>query len=166
MYGMRCGALLCMSLDKAIVDEFKLVNSFSNRGTWSNGTRSAMVVLSRIFADPLLFEKVVKEREAALSMLLSRGRIFTEAIEKAGLTMCPYHSGFFAIVLCENPEAVASEAMKEGVSPFPWATEFASPSHQFRKKNAERSLRSLRWSLAESPGNRRLFPMARHEYQE
>jgi len=119
MYGMRCGALLCMSLDKAIVDEFKLVNSFSNRGTWSNGTRSAMVVLSRIFADPLLFEKVVKEREAALSMLLSRGRIFTEAIEKSGLTMCPYHSGFFAIVLCENPEAVAFEAMKEGVFTVP-----------------------------------------------
>ena len=119
MYGMRCGALLCMSPDKAIVDEFKLVNSFSNRGTWSNGTRAAKVVLSRIFADPLLFEKVVKEREATLSILLSRGRIFTEAIEKAGLTMCPYHSGFFAIVLCENPEAVASEAMKEGVFTVP-----------------------------------------------
>ena len=26
MYGMRCGALLCMSPDKAIVDEFKPVS--------------------------------------------------------------------------------------------------------------------------------------------
>jgi aromatic-amino-acid transaminase len=119
MYGMRCGALLCLSSNKAIVDEFKVVNSFSNRGTWSNGTRSAMVVLSRIFADPILLEKVVKERESALSVLLSRGRIFTEAIENAGLTMCPYHCGFFAIVLCDDPEAAASEAMKEGVFTVP-----------------------------------------------
>ncbi|MGI6733269.1 MAG: pyridoxal phosphate-dependent aminotransferase [Anaerovoracaceae bacterium] len=119
MYGMRCGALLCLSPNKAIADEFKLVNSFSNRGTWSNGTRSAMVVLSRIFSDPMLLEKVVKERETALSVLLTRGKIFTEAIEKAGLTMCPYHCGFFAIVLCDDPEAVASEAMKEGVFAVP-----------------------------------------------
>lgn len=78
-----------------------------------------MVVLSRIFSDPMLLEKVVKERETALSVLLTRGKIFTEAIEKAGLTMCPYHCGFFAIVLCDDPEAVASEAMKEGVFAVP-----------------------------------------------
>ncbi len=119
MYGMRCGALLCLSPNKAITDEFKLVNSFSNRGTWSNGTRSSMVVLSRIFGDPALLEKVVQERESALSLLLTRGRIFTEAMEKVGLSMCPYHCGFFAIVLCEDPEAAASDAMKEGIFAVP-----------------------------------------------
>ncbi len=119
MYGMRSGALLCLSANKDIADEFKLVNSFSNRGTWSNGTRSAMTILSRIFSDPQLLQRVIEERESALSELLSRGKIFTEAIENAGLSMCPYHCGFFAIVLCEDPEAVAAEAMKEGVFTVP-----------------------------------------------
>ncbi len=119
MYGMRSGALLCLSPNKDIADEFKAVNSFSNRGTWSNGTRSAMEVLVRIFADPTLRKKVAEERDSALSLLLSRGNIFTEAIEKAGLNMCPYHCGFFAIVLCDDPDAVAAEAMKDGVFTVP-----------------------------------------------
>ena len=78
-----------------------------------------MTILSRIFSDPQLLQRVIEERESALSELLSRGKIFTEAIENAGLSMCPYHCGFFAIVLCEDPEAVAAEAMKEGVFTVP-----------------------------------------------
>ncbi|GAB1476146.1 aminotransferase class I/II-fold pyridoxal phosphate-dependent enzyme [Bacillota bacterium] len=119
LYGMRSGSLICLSPNKAITDEFKLVNSFSNRGTWSNGTRSAMMILSNIFADESLLKKVLAERESALSVLLSRGAVFTEAIEEAGLSMCPYHCGFFAIALCDNPEAVAAEAMKDGVFAVP-----------------------------------------------
>lgn len=119
LYGMRSGALICLSSNKAVTDEFKLVNSFSNRGTWSNGTRSAMTILSNLFANKNLLKRVVTEREAALSTLLSRGEVFTEAIRDAGLSMCPYHCGFFAIVLCDNPEAVASEAMKDGVFTVP-----------------------------------------------
>ena len=119
MYGMRSGALMCLSPNKDIIDEFKLVNSFSNRGTWSNGTRSAMMVLSHIFEDQTLLEKILQEREEALSLLRSRGDVFTKAIEAAGLSMCPYVSGFFAIVLCDDPEAVVEEAMKDGVFAVP-----------------------------------------------
>jgi aromatic-amino-acid transaminase len=119
MYGMRSGALLCLSSNKEIADEFKIVNSFSNRGTWSNGTRPAMIVLSQIFSDDNLFKKVTDEREEALFLLLSRGRIFTKAVEESGLSMCPYNCGFFAIILCDNPEAVSSEAMKHGVFTVP-----------------------------------------------
>lgn len=110
---------MCLSPNKDIIDEFKLVNSFSNRGTWSNGTRSAMMVLSHIFEDQSLLEKILQEREEALSLLRSRGDVFTKAIEDAGLSMCPYVSGFFAIVLCDNPDAVVDEAMKDGVFAVP-----------------------------------------------
>lgn len=119
MYGMRSGALICLSPNKDIVDEFKTVNSFSNRGTWSNGNRSAMMILSRIFEDEALLKKVMDEREDALSLLRTRGQIFTEAIENAKLSMCPYDSGFFAIVLCDNPEEAVAEAMKDGVFAVP-----------------------------------------------
>ncbi len=119
MYGMRSGALMCLSSNKDIIDEFKIVNSFSNRGTWSNGTRSAMIVLSNIFENQSLLEKTLKEREEALSLLRMRGEIFTKAIEKMGLSMCPYVSGFFAIVLCDKPELVVEKAMQDGVFAVP-----------------------------------------------
>lgn len=120
LYGMRGGALICMSPNKEITDEFKLVNSFSNRGTWSNGTRSAMVALARIFADDALLVKVVAEREKAMSVLLRRGEAFMQASEKAGLVTCPYGSGFFAIVPCDKCDEVGEELQKDGIFTVPF----------------------------------------------
>lgn len=120
MYGMRGGALICLSKSKEIVDEFQLVNGFSNRGTWSNGNRSAMVALSRIYDDPALLSKVTEEREHALSMLLARGKAFMEAAKSVNLPTCPYDSGFFVIVNCENPDAVSEELFKDGIFTVPF----------------------------------------------
>jgi aromatic-amino-acid transaminase len=120
MYGMRGGALICLSKSKEIVDEFKLVNGFSNRGTWSNGNRSAMVALSRIYDDPALLRKVTHEREAALSMLQARGNTFMEASKAVDLPTCPYDSGFFVIVNCKNPDAVSEELFKDGIFTVPF----------------------------------------------
>lgn len=120
MYGMRGGALICMSPDKEIVDEFKLVNSFSNRGTWSNGTRCAMVVLSRIYKDNKLLEMVTAERVNAQAMLRRRGEIFVEEAKKVNLSICPYKSGFFIIVNCRYPDAVSEELFKDGIFTVPF----------------------------------------------
>lgn len=120
LYGMRGGALICLTPNKDIADEFKTVNAFSNRGTWSNGTRSAMVVLSRIFKDETLLNKVVEEREAALAMLIRRGEAFMKAAEAVNLPTCPYDAGFFVIVLCENPDAVGESLQKDGIFTVPF----------------------------------------------
>ena len=120
LYGMRGGALICLSPNSEIAEEFKLVNAFSNRGTWSNGTRSAMVALSRIFASEELLAKVVAEREKAVDILLRRGAAFIKAASEAGLKTCPYGSGFFAIVPCANPDAVGEVLQKEGIFTVPF----------------------------------------------
>ena len=120
LYGMRGGALLCMSPNPAITDEFKLVNAFSNRGTWSNGTRSAMVAQARIYASEELLAKVVAEREKAVDILLRRGRAFMKAAAAADLKTCPYVSGFFAIVPCANADAVGEELQKDGIFTVPF----------------------------------------------
>ena len=120
LYGMRGGALICLSPNPAIVEEFKMVISYSNRGTWSNGNRSAMVALSRIFADPNLLSIVTQEREEALSLLLRRGQAFTEAAKEVDLSMCPYDAGFFVIVNCENPETVSEELFQDGIFTVPF----------------------------------------------
>jgi aromatic-amino-acid transaminase len=120
LYGMRGGAMICMTPDRDIAEEFKSVNSFSCRGTWSNCNRSAMVVLSRIYSDKALLEEVIYEREAAQKLLIQRGRTFMEAAYQYDLDVCPYDSGFFVIVNCNNPDSVAQELFKEGIFTVPF----------------------------------------------
>lgn len=119
MYGMRSGAMICVTRDKEIADEFKTVCSFSCRGTWSNCTRSAMTVLSNIFADTALLETVSKEREKHCAMLVRRGKTFQKAADEISLKTIPFDSGFFMVVPCEKAEEVGKELQKEGIFTVP-----------------------------------------------
>ena len=120
MYGMRGGALLCMTNNAAIANEFKNAMAFSARGTWSNGTRCAMVAVQKIFDDPALLAKVMEERSIYSKMLLARGAAFVAAAEKVGLRLIPFKAGFFLIVPCDDPVAVGSALQKEGVFIVPF----------------------------------------------
>ena len=62
MYGLRTGAAVCVSSDKGVAEEFSSVFEASNRGTWSNGTRCGMKLLSVIMNDKELLHKVDEER--------------------------------------------------------------------------------------------------------
>ncbi|MGN0658222.1 MAG: aminotransferase class I/II-fold pyridoxal phosphate-dependent enzyme [Emergencia sp.] len=104
MYGMRCGALLCMAQNQETAKEFRDVMSVESRASWSNGNRAAMTVLADIFADSGLRRKVEEERNHWLKVLAERGKAFMEEAEKAGLKTCPYDSGFFITIPCEHPE--------------------------------------------------------------
>lgn len=119
LYGMRSGAMICITRDKDIAEEFKTVCSFSCRGTWSNCTRSAMVVLSSIHGDNVLNNKVTEEREKYCEMLVTRGKSFTKASSEVGLKTLPFDSGFFVTVPCENAEEVGKELQKSGIFTVP-----------------------------------------------
>jgi len=105
MYGMRCGALLCMAQSAEVAKEFVDVMSVECRASWSNGNRAAMKVLANILSDEKLMAKVAEEREHYLQILRKRGSVFMEEAEKAGLKACPYDSGFFITIPCDKPEA-------------------------------------------------------------
>lgn len=113
MYGMRSGAMLCVSSNNSVAEEFKSVGQFSNRGVWSNGTRPAMAVLGQIFDDPQIFTQVEQERALLQKMLSDRAQAFIENAQKVGLKICPYKAGFFITIPCKNPEAVAQELQKD-----------------------------------------------------
>ena len=106
MYGMRCGALLCMAPTPEIAKEFKDVMSVECRASWSNGNRAAMTALANIWASPQLRAKVEEERAVYLKSLRERGDAFMEEAAKAGLSTCPYDSGFFVTIPCAAPEKV------------------------------------------------------------
>ena len=121
LYGMRCGAIICMTKNKEICEEFKRVNEYSARGTWSNSTKSAQVVISKIYEDKALLEKVNLERKAYCDMLLRRGKAFEEASNEVGLSIVPFDAGFFASIPCSNPEEAGKRLQAEGIFVVPLA---------------------------------------------
>jgi aromatic-amino-acid transaminase len=121
MYGMRCGAALCMAATPEIAAEFKLVNEFSSRGTWSNSTKAGQVLMSKVFDDPALLERVQKEREGFRILLAARGKAFEDAVATAGLTCVPYDSGFFACIPCDDPAGLSEKLEAQGIFVVPLA---------------------------------------------
>ena len=119
LYGMRCGAMICMAETEEIADEFRKVCEYSARAAWSNCTRAPQVMLSKIYDDPALLARIQEERAGFREMLLRRGKTFEAAAKEAGLAIVPFDAGFFASVPCENPDAVGAELEKEGIFTIP-----------------------------------------------
>jgi aromatic-amino-acid transaminase len=104
MYGLRTGAAVCISSNKDVVQEFSDIFEASNRGTWSNGTRCGMKLLSTIMNDKDLHQRVDEEREELRQLLEKRAGIFTEEAKAVRLDTCPYKSGFFVTIPAIQPE--------------------------------------------------------------
>lgn len=121
LYGTRCGALICMAKTREIADEFKRVCEFSSRGSWSNGTKAAQVLLAKIYADDKLLARVSEERVRYRDMLLARGRAFEEEAAKVGLEMVPFDAGFFASIPCSDPDGISAQLEKQGLFIVPLA---------------------------------------------
>lgn len=121
LYGTRCGAMICIAKTKAIADEFKRVCEYSSRGSWSNSAKVAQVILSKIYSDPALLEKVDKERAHYRDMLLARGRAFEEEARNVGLETVPFDAGFFLSIPCDNPDEISAKLEQEAVFIVPLA---------------------------------------------
>lgn len=119
LYGMRCGAMICITPNELIAQEFKMVNMYSSRGTWSNGTRPAMTILSKIFEDKELNQKVAADRLKFRNVLEKRAAVFLEAAKEVDLDLCPYKAGFFITAPCENADEVGKELQKENIFVVP-----------------------------------------------
>ena len=119
MYGMRCGAMICMAPAEEIAEEFKKVCEYSARAAWSNCNRAPQVMLSKIYDNPDLLQRIKNERAGYRDMLIRRGRTFEAAAAEAGLEIVPFDAGFFASVPCRDSEAVAANLEKEGIFTIP-----------------------------------------------
>lgn len=121
LYGMRCGALICMTNVEEICTEFKNVCNFSCRGTWSNGTRAAQQLLVNMYEDKEMKAKVDAERNANNEVLVRRGKVFEQAAKECGLEMVPFDAGFFASMPCKDPDAVVELLFQDNVFIVPLA---------------------------------------------
>ena len=121
LYGMRCGAMICMTPSEEIADEFVRVCEYSSRGSWSNCAKAGQSIIAHIFADEKLREAVSHERGEIRDMLLRRGKAFENAAAEVGLVTVPFDAGFFVSIPCDNPDAVAEKLEKEGIFIVPLA---------------------------------------------
>ena len=121
LYGTRCGAMICIAKTKEIADEFKRVCEYSSRGSWSNSAKVAQVILSRIYGDPELLERVNKERAHYREMLISRGKAFETEAKRVGLETVPFDAGFFISIPCDNPDEISAKLEKQGLFIVPLA---------------------------------------------
>lgn len=115
MYGMRCGALMCMAQTEEMAKEFQDIMKVCCRGSWSNGNGAAMSIIAEILKDDKLYGRVKEEREEYLKMLRDRGQVFMAEAEAVGLKPCPYDSGFFITIPCEDADEVGKRLQKDDV---------------------------------------------------
>lgn len=89
-------------------DEFAASCTFSNRGTWSNGTRCAMETLAKINEDTDSLERFLAEQAKYRVLLQKRADAFLGEAERVGLNLCSYRDGFFISIPCDDPKAAAA----------------------------------------------------------
>jgi aromatic-amino-acid transaminase len=112
LYGQRCGALIGVSSDKYVIDEFVNAAVITGRTRWSNVSRAAMKTLAEIYADPVLLAQVNRERHQYVELMRQRADIFVAEAKAVNLNILPYCGGFFISVPAANPVA-ASNVLRE-----------------------------------------------------
>ena len=108
-YGQRTGALVAVSSSQEVITEFKEINKYTSRATWSNINRGAMTLLARIQQDKASLAQFEKERDDYYKMIQSRGSLFMQEAEACGLNALPYKGGFFLSVPSDDPQAVCDK---------------------------------------------------------
>jgi len=108
-YGQRAGALIGVSCDEKIIDEFKNVGKYSSRAAWSNVNRGAQALMVKLTADKDLMPVYEAERAALYEMVKRRAEIFVTEAKNCGLRVVPYKGGFFIAVPAENPAEVCKK---------------------------------------------------------
>lgn len=121
MYGQRTGAMIGVSSSKEVIEEFKNINQFTSRATWSNITHSAMKLMATIYQDKELLAQTELERDAFYALIRKRADIFMSEAKEANLKMLPYIAGFFLSIPADNPDAVCEKLHEDHIFAVPLA---------------------------------------------
>lgn len=121
MYGQRTGVMIGVSSSQEAIEEFKDINQFTSRATWSNITHSAMKLMSVIYQDKGLLAQVEQERDEYYTLIRHRADIFMSEAQEVGLHMLPYIAGFFITIPAKNPDAVCEKLHDDNIFAVPLA---------------------------------------------
>lgn len=121
LYGQRTGAMIGISSNEDVIKEFKNINEFTSRATWSNINRPCMRTLVNICKDKEIFDAIRSERQNMYELLKARADIFTQEAKEVGLDMLPYIAGFFLSMESKNSDAICEKLQEDNVYAVPLA---------------------------------------------
>ncbi len=114
-YGQRVGAMIGISASEQIITEFKEINQFTSRATWSNINRPAMALLVKISEDEELLTQFKREQAEYFSLIQERAQIFMREAEEVGLRVLPYRAGFFISIPSPDSKAVCDKMNEKNI---------------------------------------------------
>lgn len=115
MYGQRMGAMIGVTSDADVAEEFVAINQYSNRATWSNSNSAAMKAMIHICEDPEKIKQLDAERANYFALIKERAELFMQEADACGLVYLPYLSGFFITIPLPGSQAVCDELEKENI---------------------------------------------------
>lgn len=121
MYGQRTGAMIGISSNADVIQEFKDINQYTSRATWSNINRPSMKTLALVYNDKELLKAVENEREFYYKMIKARADLFTNEAKECELKMLPYIAGFFLSIPAKNPKAICEKLHDVNIYAVPLA---------------------------------------------
>lgn len=115
MYGQRMGAMICVTANEDVANEFVAINQYTSRATWSNSNSAAMKAMANICKDPAKVAELDAERAKYFKLIKERADIFMKEASACGLKYLPYLSGFFITIPMEGAQKVCDFMEKENI---------------------------------------------------
>lgn len=112
-YGQRIGAMICITSDEDVAQEFVDINQYSSRACWSNSNSAAMKAMASVCANPEEVKELDAERAKYFQLIQERAAIFMKEADEAGVKYVPYISGFFITLPMEGAKAVCDTLENE-----------------------------------------------------
>lgn len=119
MYGQRIGAMIGITSSPQIAQEFKDINQYTSRATWSNINRAGMQTLVTISQDAKLLQQFQAEQAEYFALIRDRAALFMQEAAEVELPVLPYRAGFFLSVPSRDSKAVCALMNRDNIFPVP-----------------------------------------------
>lgn len=98
IYGQRMGAMIAVTSDEGVAQEFVDINQYSSRATWSNGNSAPQQAMISICKDAEKVKRLDLERKQYFELIQQRADIFMKEAQECNIKFVPYISGFFLLL--------------------------------------------------------------------
>lgn len=119
VYGLRGGALIGLSRDQKLAEEFERISLYRARSTWSCPPTTPIQLLNILDENDRVRDAFINELNSVRSLLDSRAALFIEEAKSINLVTYPYTHGFFVTIPCEDPHKTYTSLMEKDIYVVP-----------------------------------------------
>ena len=119
VYGLRGGALIGLSNDKTIMQEFERICLYKARSTWRCPPTTPIQIMNLLDSNQADKNAFIEELKCVRNLLQQRANIFMKEAKTCGLVTYPYTHGFFVTIPCEHPTETYQSLLKDDIFVIP-----------------------------------------------